>query len=219
MDRVMTEEELREFIAKDIMRKAERHHEVNMVLQKGQIVMAGSSLMEMFPIEEKVQGHGVELAVYNRALSGDTIDGQLKRMDSTFWDLEPSKVFINMGSNDISGVDYRREVLFEKYAEVLRQIKERLPETEVYLLAYYPVNRTEAFQTDHFRGRTNEELEAVNAELPALAARFGYEFIDLFTPMRGEDGNLPAEITGDGMHLTAEGYKPVFDILLPYFKK
>ena len=211
-------EAMRAHFEQEKLRRVETHHRLNQFCKKGQIVMAGSSLMEFFPVVEMAEGHGIELAIYNRGISGDTLDGQLGRMQSTFWDLEPSRVFINIGTNDISAEGYKREVLFEKYAQVLGQIKERLPECRVYVLAYYPVNRTEKFKTDHFRARTNEELAAVNAELPALAARFGYEFIDLFTPLRGPDGNLPAEVTMDGMHMYPDGYKPVFDILLPYFK-
>lgn len=214
----LSEEEFAKFIAEDIQRKAQRHHEINQLLKKGQIVMAGSSLMELFPIEEMVQGLGLPLAVYNRGLAGDTIDGQLKRMDSTFWDLAPSKVFINIGSNDISAKDYKREILFEKYSEVLQQIKTNLPHTIVYILAYYPVNRSDKFQTEHFRARTNQEISIVNAKLPSLANFFGYNFIDLFTPLLGQDGNLPAEITDDGMHLKPQGYKTVLEILLPYLK-
>ena len=211
-------EEIRKQIIEGKKRRIEQHHRLNLVCKKGQIVMAGSSLMEGFPVTEMAQGHGVTLAIYNRAISGDTLDGQLERMDTTFWELEPSKVFINIGTNDISAPDYDREVLFEKYAQVLSQIKERLPECKVYVLAYYPVNRTEKFNTAWFGARTNEELEIVNARLPELAARFGYEFIDVFTPLRGPDGNLPAEVTADGMHMYPVGYKPVLDILLPYMR-
>ncbi len=211
-------EAMRARFEQEKLRKAETHHRLNQFCKKGQIVMAGSSLMEFFPVVEMAEGCGLELAIYNRGIGGDTLDGQLARMQSTFWDLEPSRVFINIGTNDISAEGYRREVLFEKYARGLSQSRERLPECRVYVLAYYPVNRTEKFQTAHFRARTNEELAAVNAELPALAARFGCEFIDLFTPLRDAEGNLPAEVTMDGMHMYPEGYKPVFDILLPYFR-
>lgn len=218
MDNADMRKIMQERMAQEKKRKAETHHRLNQFCKKGQIVMAGSSLMEFFPVVEMAEGHGLDLCVYNRGISGDTLDGQLSRMDSTFWELEPSKVFINIGTNDISAPDYKREVLFEKYADVLGQIKERLPECKVYVLAYYPVNRTEKFHTEWFGARTNEELEIVNGMLPAFAAKFGYEFIDLFTPLRGPDGNLPAEITMDGMHMYPDGYKPVLDILLPYMK-
>lgn len=199
-------------------RKIRMHQGQNKYARKGQIVMAGSSLMEGFPVTEMVLPYNLPLIVYNRGIAGDTTDGQLARMDSTFWDLQPSRVFINIGTNDISAPDYTREKLLSNYRKILTQLKERLPQAKVWLLAYYPVNRGPQFRTEHFRARTNAELEAVNQELEKLAAEFAYGFIDVFHPLLDQEGNLPAEVTMDGMHMYPEGYKPVLDILLPYLR-
>lgn len=49
------------------------------------------------------------IRVYNRGIGGDVTDGLLERMDESIFDLEPKKVFINIGTNDISRPEYKRE--------------------------------------------------------------------------------------------------------------
>ena len=52
--------------------KITRYRQLNQTAQKGQIVFAGSSLMEMFPIEQFVAEDNLPGVVYNR--DGRTAD-------------------------------------------------------------------------------------------------------------------------------------------------
>ena len=45
-----------------------RYRQLNQTAQKGQIVFAGSSLMEMFPIEQFVAEDNLPVVVYNLSL-------------------------------------------------------------------------------------------------------------------------------------------------------
>ena len=78
-----------------------------------------------------------------RGIGGYTTDDFLTNIDTVLFDLEPSKIFINIGTNDMNiredGEDWNAHLL-TNYETILKQIKERLPETEVYMMAYYPVN-------------------------------------------------------------------------------
>ena len=157
----------------------------------------------------------------NRGIGGDVTDGLLRRMDESIFALEPKKVFINIGTNDISSPGYTRERLLAQYRKILEQIKARLPETEIYVLSYYPVNRALPGVDPEqvaamFGARTNEELRAVNGELEALAAALGCTYIDVFDCLTDENGNLRAEYTIEGMHMYANGYAVVLERLLPY---
>ena len=51
-----------------------RYRQLNQTAQKGQIVFAGSSLMEMFPIEQFVAEDNLPVTVYNRLRDGRTAD-------------------------------------------------------------------------------------------------------------------------------------------------
>ena len=194
---------------------------LNAVAKKGETVFVGSSLCELFPISEMLQNVEPRIRVYNRGIGGDVTDGLLRRMDESIFALEPKKVFINIGTNDISSPGYMRERLLAQYRKILEQIKARLPETKIYVLSYYPVNRALPGADPEqvaamFGARTNEELRAVNGELEALAAALGCTYIDVFDCLTDENGNLRAEYTIEGMHMYANGYAVVLERLLPY---
>ena len=67
---------------------------------KGQTVFTGSSLMEMFPIEEWVKELGSNAPiVYNRGVGGYRTTDLLPILDACVFELKPHKVFINIGTN------------------------------------------------------------------------------------------------------------------------
>ena len=53
----------------------------------------------------------------------------------------------------------------------------------------------------------------------ALARKYGAEFLDLNKDLYDAAGNLKAEYTIEGMHLYANGYRPVMDALLPLLRR
>lgn len=194
---------------------------LNKLAKKGEIVFTGSSLCELFPINEMLQNIEPRITVYNRGIGGDVTDGLLERMNESIFDLEPKKVFINIGTNDISSPEYKRERLMSQYRKILVQIKERLPETRIYVMSYYPVNR-ELPGTDPeliknmFGARTNAELKEVNAEIEKMATELHCTYINVFDCLLDEKGNLREEYTIEGMHMYANGYAVVLEKLMPY---
>lgn len=192
-----------------------KHQELNRYAQKGQIVFAGSSLMEDFPIAEMAQNLPGRPIVYNRGIGGDTLDGFDARLDSAVLDLAPRLLFINIGTNDISAQNYEREAMLAKYRALLRRIRAALPETRIVVMSYYPVNRTELFETGWFGARTNAEIDAVNLRLQTMAVDLGLEYVDVTACLRNGDGNLEEAISVDGMHMLPDGYVRVLEILAP----
>ena len=179
---------------------------LNKFVKKGEIVFTGSSLCELFPINEMLQNAEPRIRVYNRGIGGDVTDGLLERMDESIFDLEPKKVFINIGTNDISRPEYKRERLMSRYRKILMQIQARLPETKIYVMSYYPVNRE----------LPGADPEAVKAEVKKMAEELGCTYINVFDCLLDEKGNLKAEYTIEGMHMYANGYAVVLEKLMPY---
>ena len=66
---------------------------LNKLVKKGEIVFTGSSLCELFPINEMLQNVEPRIRVYNRGIGGDVTDGLLERMDESLFDLEP-KIYV-----------------------------------------------------------------------------------------------------------------------------
>ncbi len=202
------------------LRKARDYRTLNRFAQKGGIVFTGSSLMEMFPICELANSAGIRTPIYNRGISGTTTDDFLREIDAVMLGPEPKKVFLNIGTNDMTERVYGDQWmahLMENYEEILRIALARLPSVEIYVMAYYPANLHLPDQTpqqqDMLRLRTRENLSACNRQLKALAEKYGLHYIDCNAGLTDENGELKREYTIDGVHMYAEAYGIVFENL------
>lgn len=206
--------------------KINRFRVLNQTVKKGETLFTGSSLMEQFPINELAQDFDVKTVIYNRGIGGYTTDDMLAHMDEQIFGVEPSRIFINIGTNDIgmptNTFEENLSHMLTNYREILTQIKNRLPEAEVFLMAYYPVNENAAgedapeYLKYMFKNRTNENILTANTEVEKLAAEFGYHYIDVNDGLRGEDGRLKKEFTIEGIHMYANGYCVVLENMRKY---
>lgn len=204
--------------------KVERFRVLNPMAKKGQILFTGSSLMEQFPIQELLMNMGSDLVIYNRGIGGYTTDDMLAHMEEQVFGTEPSVIFINIGTNDLGNNSQPFEVQLEKmlgnYEQILTQIRERLPQTKVYMMAYYPVNETdkvpEGWGAGLFINRNNRNLPVANAAVKALAEKMGNTYIDVNEGLTDERGMLKAEYTVEGIHMYANGYRVVLENMKPY---
>lgn len=201
--------------------KLARYRILNQNVIKGAILFTGSSLMEQFPINELLMTNGMNQVVYNRGIGGFTTDDMLLNMEEMVFAVEPSKIFINIGTNDIGAEDYSLEVLMEKYERIISQIRERMADAEIYMMAYYPVNETDRLEENPwavqmFRTRTNENIMLANKEVEKLAAKMGCQYIDVSEGLRDESGKLKKEYTIEGIHMYANGYQIILNNLKKY---
>jgi lysophospholipase L1-like esterase len=203
--------------------KVRKYNILNQLALKGQTVLAGSSLMEFFPINEMQMKLETRYCIYNRGIAGYVTADLLASMEACIFELEPSKLFINIGTNDISAPDYRLEHLLANYDEILTQAARRLPDCRVYVMAYYPVNAKAEFpflpkasMEEVFQRRTNEAIWEANRAIERLAAKHHYTFIDVNEGLTDQEGNLKAEYSSDGIHMYANGYSVILNNLLPY---
>ncbi|MBO4872168.1 MAG: lysophospholipase [Lachnospiraceae bacterium] len=204
--------------------KLERYRHLNPLVRPGQILLAGSSLMEYFPVHELLEDRKIRLplAVYNRGIAGFTTAELLESMDECVYALEPSKIFLNIGTNDMNGPAYTEEGMIGNYRKILTGIRERLPEVRLYLMAYYPVcpQAAKGHPTIEavLQWRTKERIAAANEAVRRLAAEFGAAYIDCNAGITDENGFLKAEYAVEGLHMYGDGYAKVLDALLPYLE-
>lgn len=198
---------------------------LNQYAKKGETLFTGSSLMEQFPLNELLQSNGMELVAYNRGISGFTTQDMLDCMEEQIFGTEPSRIFINIGTNDIANPHLAFEEalagMLVNYREILARIKERLPETEVYMMAYYPVNEIDELMPDEvkrtmFANRNNSNIVKANREVEKLAVEMGYRFINVNDGLCDEKGVLRKEYTIEGIHMYANGYQTVLQNLKTY---
>ena len=213
------QEMMKHFQQEKEMKRA-RYRQQNAYIRKGQTLFTGSSLMEQFPITEYCLNEGLPIA-YNRGIGGYTTDEFLAAIDDVLLDMQPAKLFINIGTNDIrsmpEGEDWFSH-LSANYRAICEIIRDKLPKTTVYMMAYYPVN-LEALQARAGQGpivRTNENVAKANEMVSVLAAEFGFHYIDVNDGLKDETGGLKAEYTRDGIHFDSAAYRTVFDRLKQY---
>lgn len=205
----------------DKERKLENYREKNKEAVYGQVVFAGSSLMEMFPINKLLEEHGDDTIIYNRGIGGYVTNELLQVTDVCITDLKPKKVFLNIGTNDLSNPRIPISQMIENYDRILCKIEEALPQTVIYLMAYYPVNYEAAAEEmkECLKIRTNEKIERANEEVKKLAQKHGQHYIDVNKNLKDEQGRLKAEYTIEGMHIKEEGYAAIYDDVMRYVKE
>ena len=212
----------REMMARFSSEKENRlncYRQQNRYIRKGETLFTGSSLMEQFPVTEFCLSEGLP-AAYNRGIGGYTTDEFLAAVDVMLLEPQPKKLFINIGTNDIrdmpDGEDWFAH-LSGNYRKICEIIRDRLPDTAVYMMAYYPVNEEKLRAVSPTPPvRTNEAIRKANRMVAALAAEFGFSFIDVSDGLKDSRGQLLAEHTRDGIHFDAEAYRTVFDRLMQY---
>lgn len=205
-------------LKKETDRKLENYHKQNQTVQKHQILFAGSSLMEMFPIEDFLKERNLPYIVYNRGVGGYKTEDLLQAMDICIYELSPRRIFINIGTNDLSDSSIPISQMISNYDRILKEIEEHLPGVELYLMAYYPVNYDAATEEMKpcLKIRNNEKIHLANTEVKKLAARHHAKYIDVNRALKDSDGNLKAEYTIEGMHINKDGYRAILDDVLTY---
>ena len=154
------------------------------------VVFLGDSLTEGGPWEEVFP----DLRVRNRGVGGDTSEGVLARLKQ-ITRATPAKVFLLIGTNDLYRGDSEDEIV-ANITEILDQLKQHTPDTEVYLESVLP--RAPRYRAD---------VEALNARLAEVALERGSAWIDLYAAfLDPETGGIRAELSNDELHLLGPGY-------------
>ncbi len=205
----------------DKEKKILRYREENKTVQYGQTVFAGSSLMEMFPINKLLEEHNDSMTVYNRGIGGFVSRELLEVIDVCAIDLKPSKIFINIGTNDLSDSRIPISELMENYDKIISEIEARLPETVIYLMAYYPQNyeAADGNMKECLKIRTNEKIRIANVEVKKLAERHNQRYININKNLMDEQCRLKAEYTIEGLHINEDGYRAIYDDIMAYVKE
>ncbi len=106
----------------------------------------------------------------------------------------------------------------KKYDEILCRIEKAIPDIEIYLMAYFPINYEAA--TEEMKPclliRTNERINEANKAVAELARKHQARYIDINAPLKDADGNLRADYTIEGMHIKEEGYRSIFPMFMKY---
>jgi len=202
--------------------RTELFREENETLQPGErpIVFAGDSLTQGLRVGELFP----DLLVFNRGIGSDGTAnfpnaepphyrGLVNRYEDSILNARPRVLFILIGTNDVGmrSVDLS---YWEGHLEALiDRVNADLPDCRIVLHTLPPTGPPYA------RVETlNPRIEEYNERLKALAARRNLPIIDLWQLYASPEGILPADLTGDGLHLKREAHERWAAAARPYFE-
>jgi len=165
------------------------------------IVFVGDSLTQRYPLNEFFPG----MHVYNRGIDGDTTVGVLKRLDVSVFDLKPSIVVIQIGTNDLQVEGIAKDITIANIKKIVHTIQTTQPGIHLILVSLYPVNLSIDKLVNKFivGPRNNEDIKAINQ---AIASIQGVKFVDVYPHLLNEEKELSMQFSKEGLHLSLAGY-------------
>ncbi|MCA9075644.1 MAG: hypothetical protein KDA93_11470 [Planctomycetaceae bacterium] len=171
---------------------------------KGGILFVGSSSIRFW----KLGQHFPELQPLNRGFGGSEVADSVHFADRIVLPYEPRTIVMYAGDNDIAGGKTPEEVHhdFERFVGI---VHENLPETKIVYIAIKPSIK---------RWKLVDRMRAANALICATCDENDrLEFVDIDTPMIGDDGEPRQELfIEDGLHLSEEGYRLWSKLVMPH---
>lgn len=107
---------------------------LNHLAQKGGTVLFGSTFASRIPFSELMRDYTDDTAGYNRSIEGLTVIEAQQCLSECVFQLEPVKIFINLGDAD-SPEDC--EAFIRNYEWLLYSIHSGAPAAHIYILSIY----------------------------------------------------------------------------------
>ena len=165
-------------------------------------VLAGDSLSMWFPTKLLPP----DRIWLNQGISGETSVGLLKRLqlfDRTF----PDTVFVMIGINDLlRGAS--DEGILNNQRQIIRDLRWAHPKAQVVVQSILPHSGEQSTweNRDRLLAIPNSRIRAINRRLKEIASSENVSYLDLQPLFADADGNLPKELSTDGLHLNDRGY-------------
>lgn len=145
---------------------------------------------------------GREFPLVNRGIAGTDSVWLLEHLKEQVLDLEPSKLVLLIGINDI-GRGYPIRDIVTRISDIIMTVRQESLFTEVYLLSVFPVSE-ESQYASKVKIRNNTTVRELNQQLAVLP---GVTYVDLFDYLTDDMGQLNDNYTTDGLHLSPQGYQ------------
>ena len=114
-----------------------------------------------------------------------------------------SKVYLNLGMNNLGDYDLQKEFV-DAYADDIDRIRAIQPDCDIYLMTLFPVTAEQEAKGSYVNNRAIDDL---NSCIRYLAAQKGTYLLEVDGLLKDENGNLPSEDSFDGIHLTPDACK------------
>ena len=121
-----------------------------------------------------------------------------------------NKVYIMLGINDLG---YPAQSYQEALAEVVDQVREIQSDAVIYLQTMPPVNESLAQANGIAYYINNENVKAFNDAITQVAQEKQVVLLDTASCLTDSQGQLPADMSSDGVHFKKAGYQTWLEYL------
>ncbi len=183
-------------------------------IKKENIVFFGDSITAMYELENYYDDR---IPVVNSGITGNTTEDLLKDIEERVYVYNPTKVFILIGTNDISATDLSNKEIVENIKTIIEKIHKNRKKAKIYIESILPIRNTENTPTDLRHTRENSRIRAINDLIQEMCKEEdAAEYIDLFNTLVDTDGELNMKYSIEGVHMNNEGYKVITNQLKKY---
>jgi lysophospholipase L1-like esterase len=148
----------------------------------------------------------------NFGVGGDRTQHVLWRFEHGQLDgVKPRVAVLMIGTNNSNKNDNSEADILEGVQLIVKQIRERLPQTKIIVVGIFP--RGQTFSTQ--RGK----ILQVNQALAKLADGKMVFYIDFGSKLIEPDGSISKEVMPDYLHLSEQGYEIWAEAIEPTLKK
>ncbi|MGA8216135.1 MAG: SGNH/GDSL hydrolase family protein [Candidatus Sulfotelmatobacter sp.] len=185
-----------------------RYREANAALKppaagENRVVFLGDSITDYWKLADYFPGK----PYINRGIDGQTTPQMLVRFRQDVIALHPRVLVVLAGTNDVAGVTgpARNEEIEANYASMAELA--RLHHIRLVFASLLPVNNYTEDAKDSFARRPRERILALNTWLKDYCAKNGFVYLDYFSALVDNKGMLRRDLSDDGLHPNAAGYK------------
>lgn len=173
--------------------------------QPNAIIFLGDTYTQQAEWHELLQ---TDLPVCNRGIIGEIIDSTLARVPDIIRH-QPSAVVICIGMQDL--LQERPFSQIEKsYFDLVKNLQQKVPTSLLVITSLPPVN--ELLQPD---GLNNQKIRELNIRIQQIARNQEIPYLDLFSKLTDQNGNLSTQFSNEGLSLNAEAYQTWKNLLSP----
>jgi lysophospholipase L1-like esterase len=187
-----------------------RYHEADAALGspaagENRVVFIGDSITDYWKLADYFAGKSY--VVINRGIDGQTTPQMLVRFRQDVIDLHPKVLVVLAGTNDVAGVTgrTRNEDIEANYASMAELA--RAHDIRVVFASLLPVNDYTPEAKEGFALRPRGRILALNSWLKDYCEKNGLVYLDYFSALVDDKGMLRRDLSDDGLHPNAAGYK------------
>ena len=125
---------------------------------------------------------------------------------------KPGKVIVTLGINAI--YNYKQDSFYNQYEELINKIKAATPDSKIIIQSIFPV--AQYWANNMGKPDYNKYIAYANQKLYTLAEKNDCYFLYTYEKLTDENGYLLQQYSGDGIHLSRDGYTAVFDYILSH---